>query len=51
MVCTGLGLLAKHGMADTEGVNVLTALLPFGGVVAGGVVGLKPGAHAGAGSG
>ncbi len=37
-VCAGLGLLAKHGMADADGVNLLAATLPFFGMVAGGVV-------------
>ena len=37
-VCAGLGLLAKHGMADAEGLNLLAAALPFFGMVAGGVV-------------
>jgi len=37
-VCGGLGLLAKNGMIDTDGVNVLAAALPFVGMFAGGAI-------------
>ena len=38
-VCGGLGLLARYGVADTEGLNGLALALPFLGVTIGGVVG------------
>lgn len=37
-ICTGLGLLAKDGMTDAEGLNGLAAALPFVGLVIGGVL-------------
>jgi hypothetical protein len=38
-VCGGLGLLARYGVADAEGLNGLALSLPFLGVIVGGVVG------------
>jgi fucose 4-O-acetylase-like acetyltransferase len=38
-VCGGLGLLARYGVADADGLNGLALSLPFAGVIAGGVVG------------
>lgn len=37
-VCAGLGLLAKDGMVDAEGLNGLAVFLPFAGLMVGGVV-------------
>ncbi len=36
-VCAGLAMLARHGIADEEGLNVVATLLPVAGIVAGGV--------------
>lgn len=36
-VCAGLGLLARNGIADAEGLNLMALSLPFLGVVLGGV--------------
>ena len=38
-VCGGLGLLARYGVADAEGLNGLALSLPFAGVIIGGVIG------------
>ncbi len=38
-VCSGLGLLARYGVADEAGLNGLALSLPFFGVVVGGLIG------------
>jgi hypothetical protein len=38
LVCAGLGLLAKNGMVDADGLNGLAAALPFAGMILGRVV-------------
>lgn len=38
-VCSGLGLLARYGVADEAGLNGLALSLPFVGMMVGGVIG------------
>jgi fucose 4-O-acetylase-like acetyltransferase len=38
LVCAGLGLLAKNGIVDADGLNGLAATLPFAGMILGRVV-------------
>ena len=39
--CAGLGLLAKYGIADAEGLNGVALSLPFAAAVAGGIGGAR----------
>jgi hypothetical protein len=39
--CTGLGFLAKYGIADADGLNGVALTLPFAAAVAGGIGGAR----------
>jgi hypothetical protein len=40
-VCAGLGLLARNGIVDADGVDLVPLMMPFVGLVVGGVLDLR----------